>query len=189
MLLVDGLHHLLDGVILAVAFSASPVLGLATWIALLAHELPKEWGDLAMLVASGRPMRQALRLNVAASVPLVLGAGLGLVWGDGAHAALGWLGAVVAGGFLYLVLFLLLPTVRRLRAQAVAPLRAPWRAMAAGVAAMALLAVAEKRLGIDHGHLHAPLAPETAPRSFVPWAPDRGMFLSRKSPAPLRTPS
>jgi zinc and cadmium transporter len=172
VLLVDGLHHLLDGVMLAVAFSASPVLGVATWIALLAHELPKEWGELAMLVAAGRSVRRAVRLNLIAAAPLLLGAGLGLAWGDDAHAALGWLGAVVAGGFLYLALFLLIPTVRRLRRQAATPLPAPWRAMAVGVAAMALLAMAEQRFGLDHGHLHGPLEPEVKPRSFAPWRPN-----------------
>lgn len=174
VLLVDGLHHLLDGVMLAVAFSASPVLGVATWVALLAHELPKEWGELAMLVAAGRSVRRAVRLNLIAAAPLLLGAGLGLAWGEGAHAALGWLGAVVAGGFLYLVLFLLLPTLRRLRQQAATPLPAPWRAMAAGVVAMAALAMAEQRFGLDHGHVHGPLEPEVKPRSFAPWMrPDR----------------
>lgn len=168
-LLVDGLHHLLDGVMLAVAFSASPTLGVATWIALLAHELPKEWGELAMLVAAGRSVRRAVRLNLAAAAPLLLGAGLGLAWGEGAHAALGWLGAVVAGGFLYLALFLLLPTMRRLRRFAVAPLPVPWRAMAAGAMAMAVLALGEQRFGLDHGHLHGPLEPDVTPRSFAPW--------------------
>ncbi|GIX38769.1 MAG: hypothetical protein KatS3mg127_2008 [Silanimonas sp.] len=129
VLLVDGLHHLLDGVILAVAFSASPALGMATWIALLSHELPKERGELAILVA---------------------------------------------GGFLYLALFLLIPMVRRLRRQAAKPLPAPWRAMAAGVTVMALLAMAEQRFGLDHGHLHGVLEPEVAPRSFAPWLPEGG---------------
>jgi zinc and cadmium transporter len=175
VLLVDGLHHLVDGVMLAVAFSASPALGVATWIALLAHELPKEWGDLAMLVAAGRSVRQAVRLNVGAAAPLLLGAGVGLAWGDGAHSALGWLGAVVAGGFLYLVLFLLWPTLRRLRAQAAAPLRLPWRAMAAGLFAMGALAFGEQRLGLGHGHLHGlHAAPPEPPTSFAPWLTPRG---------------
>lgn len=169
-LLVDGLHHLLDGVMLAVAFSVSPALGVATWIALLAHELPKEWGDLGMLVAAGCSVSRAVRLNLVAAAPLLLGAGLGLAWGEGAHAALGSLGAVVAGGFLYLALFLLLPTIRRLRRFAVAPL--PWRSMAAGVITMAVLSMAEQRFGLDHGHLHMPLQPEPRPRSFAPWMPD-----------------
>lgn len=174
-LLVDGLHHLVDGVMLAVAFSASPALGVATWMALLAHELPKEWGELAMLVAAGRSVRQAVRLNVGAAAPLLLGAGAGLAWGDGAHAALGWLGAVVAGGFLYLVLFLLWPAVQQLRAHAGAPQRLPWRAMAAGLFAMGALAFGEQQLGLGHGHLHGVgTAPPEPPTSFAPWLAPRG---------------
>jgi zinc and cadmium transporter len=171
VLVVDGLHHLLDGVILAVAFSASPMLGVATWVALLAHELPKEWGELAMLFAASRSVGRAVRLNVMASVPLLLGAVLGLAVGDSAHEALGWLGAVVAGGFLYLVMFLLWPTVRRLRSSAKVPMRAPWRSIAAGAVAMAALAMGEQRLGFDHGHPHANGEPELKPRSYAPWLP------------------
>jgi zinc and cadmium transporter len=172
VLMVDALHHLLDGVILAIAFSASPVLGFATWIALLAHELPKEWGELAMLVAAGRHLGQAIKLNLAAAAPLLVGAGLGLVWGQGANESLEWLGAVVAGGFLYLSLFLLLPALQRLRRAAVVPLRAPWRTMACGLFAMGLLAFAEQRLGLGHGHVHGfDEAPPEPPRSFAPWGP------------------
>ncbi|MGL6290574.1 MAG: ZIP family metal transporter [Silanimonas sp.] len=175
VLLVDGLHHLVDGVMLAVAFSASPALGVATWIALLAHELPKEWGELAMLVTAGRSVRQAVRLNVSAAAPLLLGAGAGLAWGDGAHAALGWLGAVVAGGFLYLVLFLLWPAVRRLRWQTPVPLRRPWWAMAAGLFAMGALAFGEQRLGLGHGHVHGlDGVPRESPKSFAPWLQPEG---------------
>lgn len=175
VLVVDALHHLLDGVMLAVAFAASPALGLATWIALLAHELPKEWGELAMLVAAGRSVRRAVQLNLAAAVPLLLGAALGLAWGQGAHRAFDWLGAVVGGGFLYLALFLLLPTVRRLRRAAVQPLRAPWRAMAAGLVAMGALAFGEQRLGLGHGHLHGVSeSPPEPPRSFAPWLQSDG---------------
>lgn len=173
VLVVDALHHLLDGVILAVAFAASPVLGIATWVALLAHELPKEWGELAMLVAAGRRLGHAVRLNLMAAAPLLLGAALGLAWGEAAHASLDWLGAVVGGGFLYLALFLLWPALRDLRAAAAVPSRRPWWAMAAGVLAMGTLATAEQRLGLGHGHVHLPGvdAPDAPPRAFVPWAP------------------
>jgi zinc and cadmium transporter len=182
VLVVDGLHHLLDGVMLAVAFSASPALGVATWVALLAHELPKEWGELAMLVAAGRSVRRAVRLNLLAATPLLLGAALGLAWGDGAPQALGWLGGAVAGGFLYLALVLLWPAMRQLRASAAVPLRPPWRAMTAGLAAMALLAAAEQRFGLDHGHLHGPVESEAKPRSFAPWLPDSVAPLPGTSP-------
>lgn len=173
VLVVDALHHLLDGAVLALAFMASPALGVATWMALLAHELPKEWGELAMLVAAGRRLGQAVRLNLAAAAPLLLGALLGLIAGPGAHEALGWLGAGVAGGFLYLALFLLLPAAWRLRAGEPTR-RLPWASMAAGVVAMGLLAAAERRLGLDHGHVHAvpALHPPAAERpNFAPWVP------------------
>ena len=81
----------------AVAFGTSPALGMANWIALLAHELPKEWGEFEML--------------------------------------------------------------------------------AAGVIAMAVLLMAEQRLGRDPGHLHAPLQPDVKPRSYAPWLPRTSLVV------------
>lgn len=180
----DGLHNAMDGVLLALAFSASPVLGLATWIGLLAHELPQEWGDLAVLVASGERVSRAVALNLISALAIVPGALLGLWLGEVAASALGWLVPVVAGGFVYLAMFVLTPALRR------ACRRRPRGGVrlaavgAAGIAAMGGLAVLEARLGLEHGHVHweAPSAP--ARPNFAPWVPASRAYTAPSPTSP-----
>lgn len=166
----DGLHNAMDGVLLALAFSASPVLGLATWIGLLAHELPQEWGDLAVLVASGERVSRAVALNLVSAAAILPGALLGLWLGDVASSALSWLVPVVAGGFVYLAGFVLGPALRR------ACLLRPRRRLhlaavgVAGLAAMGGLAVLEARLGLEHGHVHWDSPTATGRPNFAPWS-------------------
>jgi zinc transporter ZupT len=42
-----------DGIVIAAAFLTSPEVGLAATLAVIAHEVPQEMGDYAVLVDSG----------------------------------------------------------------------------------------------------------------------------------------
>lgn len=69
----DGVHNCFDGVLIAAAFLSDTKLGLVTTLAITAHEIPQELGDLAVLLhARMRPMR-ALWFNAASSVTSILG--------------------------------------------------------------------------------------------------------------------
>lgn len=165
----DTLHNLGDGALIALAFATSPVLGIATVVAILAHELPQELGDYAILVDAGYSPREAARANLGSAASVFVGALAGLVAGPAAEPALQWLSPVAAGGFLYLALFALLPGLRRHPAQGARWWRLRALPVALGVGAMAGLAVAETRVGLDHGHVHGINAPAEAPRNFAPW--------------------
>ncbi len=78
----DALHNLTDGALIALAFAASPQLGLVTTLAVLAHELPQELGDYAILLESGLTPRKALLANLASASTIFLGAGAGLLLGQ-----------------------------------------------------------------------------------------------------------
>ena len=69
----DGLHNLLDGVLIAAAFMTDIHLGLVTAAAVIVHEIPQEVGDLAILLHGGMSRGQALWLNLAASLTSVIG--------------------------------------------------------------------------------------------------------------------
>lgn len=165
----DALHNLGDGLLIALAFATSPVLGLATVVAILAHELPQELGDYAILIDAGCSPTEAARANLGSAATVFVGAFAGLVAGPAAEPALQWLAPVVAGGFLYLALFALLPGLRRHPARGARWWRLRALPAALGVSAMAGLAVAETRLGLEHGHVHGIDAPAEAPRNFAPW--------------------
>jgi len=165
----DALHNLGDGLLIALAFATSPVLGIATVVAILAHELPQELGDYAILVDAGYSPLQAARANLGSAASVFLGALAGLIAGPAAEPALQWLAPVAGGGFLYLALFALLPGLRRHPARGGRWWRLRALPVALGVGAMAGLAVAETRAGLDHGHVHGIDAPAETPPSFAPW--------------------
>ncbi|HCC84647.1 MAG TPA: ZIP family metal transporter, partial [Candidatus Pacebacteria bacterium] len=69
----DGLHNFLDGVIIAASFITSFPMGVATTLAVLAHEIPQEIGDFGVLIHSGFSRKKALWLNFLTALTAVLG--------------------------------------------------------------------------------------------------------------------
>lgn len=49
----DGLHNLIDGMVIAGSFLVDARLGIRTTIAVLSHEIPQEIGDFGVLIHSG----------------------------------------------------------------------------------------------------------------------------------------
>src|SRR4030042_1983349 len=68
ILIGDSLHNFVDGVAIAVAFNSSIPLGIATSVAVIAHEVPQEAGDFAILLESGYSKSRALWLNALSSL-------------------------------------------------------------------------------------------------------------------------
>lgn len=77
VLIGDGFHNFVDGVLIAAAFLTDPALGWATAIAVIAHEIPQEAGDFVLLLSSGLTFRRALALNALSGLASVLGALVG----------------------------------------------------------------------------------------------------------------
>src|SRR3989344_2313200 len=50
MLVTDGFHNLIDGIIIGVSFLVSIPIGIATTMAVVLHEIPQEIGDFAVLI-------------------------------------------------------------------------------------------------------------------------------------------
>ena len=60
----DAFHNFIDGAIICTAVMTSVPLGVNTAIAVAAHEIPQEVGDVAILLAAGYSRGRALLLNV-----------------------------------------------------------------------------------------------------------------------------
>jgi len=105
----DALHNLLDGVIIAAAYLIDTAAGVATTIAVAAHEIPQELGDFAVLVRSGMPVRTALMLNFGSALFAFLGAGIVLVAGLGAETLEAVAVPLIGGAFLYIAAADLIP--------------------------------------------------------------------------------
>jgi len=166
----DAIHNVGDGALIALAFATSPLLGVATVVAVLAHEVPQELGDFAILIDAGLSPLKAAAANLASALTIFLGAFAGLLLGSAAETFLQGLAPVAAGGFLYLALFVVLPALRRHSLRQGQVVRERVLPMAMGVGMMAMLAFAEARLGLDHGHVHGLETPSET-RSFAPWRP------------------
>jgi zinc and cadmium transporter len=113
ILVGDGLHNFLDGVLIGAAFLTDPGLGIVTALAVAAHELPQEVGDLAVLLHGGFSARRAFIANLAVGTTTLLG---GLVAYFALAPLAAWLPyvlAVAAGSFVYVAVADLIPGLHR----------------------------------------------------------------------------
>ena len=109
----DALHTFTDGVVIAAATLVSVPFGATTALAIIAHEIPQEAGDFAILLAAGHTPRRALLLNLTSALGGVAGACLMLLVGSGLPDVLPYVLAFAAGNFLYVAMADLIPALHR----------------------------------------------------------------------------
>ena len=74
VLIGDAFHNFIDGAIICTAVLTSVPLGINTAVAVAAHEIPQEVGDVAILLGAGYSRGGALLLNVVSGVSGIAGA-------------------------------------------------------------------------------------------------------------------
>ncbi|MBT8066210.1 MAG: ZIP family metal transporter [Gammaproteobacteria bacterium] len=120
ILIGDGLHNFLGGLAIAGTFLIDIRLGITSWLAAAAHEVPQELGDFGVLVHGGWSKRRALLFNVLSGLTFLLG---GLVsYALSFQMNISWVIPFAAGNFLYIGASDLVPEVNKhhdLRANAV----------------------------------------------------------------------
>jgi zinc and cadmium transporter len=109
ILIGDSLHNFVDGVAIATAFVGSIPLGMATSLAVIAHEVPQEVGDFAILLESGYSRLRALGFNLLSSLAALLGAVLTFFLLPLLEALVPYLLSISAAGFIYIALADLVP--------------------------------------------------------------------------------
>jgi len=112
ILIGDGLHNFIDGLAIASAFLIDVRLGITSWLAAAAHEIPQEIGDMAVLIHGGWSRRRALLFNVLSAATFLLG-GL-LTYALSATLDLSYLLPFAAGNFLYIGATDLVPEINKL---------------------------------------------------------------------------
>jgi zinc and cadmium transporter len=113
VLIGDGLHNFLDGILIAGAFMTDIHLGVVTSLAVAAHEIPQEVGDFAVLLHSGFSRGRAFFYNILASLTTVVGGVLAYVALQQIDAALPYVLAVAASSFIYIAVADLIPTLHQ----------------------------------------------------------------------------
>jgi Predicted divalent heavy-metal cations transporter len=129
VLVGDAIHNALDGVLIAAAFLTDIGLGIVTTLAALAHEIPQEVGDFAILLNSGMSRARALWLNLLVSLTSVVGGVLAYFALRQVFELLPFALAIAAACFLYVAVADLIPGLHR---------RVDLRASAAQVVLIAL---------------------------------------------------
>ena len=113
ILIGDSFHNFLDGMLIAAAFQADFRLGLVTGVAVIAHEIPQELGDFAILLYSGYSRVRAFAFNLLTSLAMVVGATLGWFALDMVSGLIPYLLAFTAASFIYVAVSDLMPTLNR----------------------------------------------------------------------------
>lgn len=109
----DAFHTFVDGAIIAAAVVTSIPLGITTALAVAAHEIPQEVGDVAILLRAGYTRSRALTLNILSGIGGVLGAVAMLMASQSVPLALPYVLAFAAGNFLYIAMADLIPDLHR----------------------------------------------------------------------------
>ena len=111
----SGLHHFVDGVLIAAAFLANQHLGIATALAVILHEIPHEMGDFMVLLSTGMTRRRALLLNALSGAAMIAGGVLGYLALAQTRSALPPVLALAAASFMYIAIADLVPLMHRQR--------------------------------------------------------------------------
>jgi zinc and cadmium transporter len=109
ILIGDAFHNATDGLVIAASFLSSVPIGIAAGVSIIAHEIPQEVGDFAILLHGGYSKRKALLLNVLSSLSTVPAAILAYYALEIMRAAIPYVMAFSAASFLYIALTDLYP--------------------------------------------------------------------------------
>ncbi len=112
ILIGDGVHNFIDGLIIAASFLVSVPFGVMTTILIIGHEIPQELGDFGALVHGGFDRRKALLFNFGSQLTAVAGGIIGfLIGGEAWFTPL--LLPFAAGGFFYIAASDLIPELHK----------------------------------------------------------------------------
>ncbi|MCX7896369.1 MAG: ZIP family metal transporter [Rhodocyclaceae bacterium] len=109
----DGFHNFVDGLMIAAAFLADPHLGWLATAAVVAHEVPQEAGDFAILLAAGLSRARAFVWNGLSSLASLGGGVIGYIAFEEAQRAIPYLVTLAAASFVYIAIADLMPRLKR----------------------------------------------------------------------------
>lgn len=107
----DTLHNALDGVAIAASFLISVPTGIVTTIAVAAHEIPQEIGDMGLLLARGMTRRKVIIVNIVSALATTVFALVTFRLGSDSIMPLGILLGISAGFLLYIAASDIMPSL------------------------------------------------------------------------------
>lgn len=111
ILIGDGIHNFIDGIAITTTFLTSTPLGITTSLAVAAHEIPQEIGDMGILLANGLSRGKALWYNFLSALTALVGALLAYFFASYIEAYLYIFLGITAGHFIYIAASDLIPDI------------------------------------------------------------------------------
>jgi zinc and cadmium transporter len=108
ILIGDGLHNLVDGMVIAASFAVDNTVGWLATLAIALHEIPQEIGDYSLLLHSGFTKAKALFWNFISGLIAVMGAIITYFYAQVAEHEI-ILIALASGSFLYIAMSDIMP--------------------------------------------------------------------------------
>ena len=109
----DTFHNFVDGIIIAAAFLVDVNLGIVTSLAIIAHEVPQEVGDFAILLHSGYTKLRAFQMNLISSFATLVGGTLGYVALRDMQSLVPYLLALASSSMIYVAVADLIPGLHK----------------------------------------------------------------------------
>lgn len=109
----DGAHNFIDGMIIAASYAVSIPIGIATTMAVIFHEIPHEIGDFASMLYGGFSKTKALWYNFLAGIVAIFGALLVLAIDANVANISYYLVPFAAGGFIYVASADIIPELHK----------------------------------------------------------------------------
>ena len=113
ILIGDGFHNFIDGIIITTAFLSSPAFGVFVTLSVFAHEVPQELADFGILLKNGYSKKKALLYNMLSGSTALFGGLLAYFALESAQRLIPWVLAFSASSFIYIALADLVPTMHK----------------------------------------------------------------------------
>ena len=139
----NSVHNFCDGVVIAASFLTDFALGTATALAIVAHAIPQQVGDFAVLMHSGYSKRRAFAYNLTTGAATLAGGLTGYSALASMQHILPTVLALAAASLLYVAVADLIPSLHRHPAPA--QTAAQLALIGVGVAIIAIVHVALER--------------------------------------------
>src|SRR5579862_6240364 len=109
----NSVHNFCDGIVIAAAFISDFALGTTTALAIVAHAIPQQVGDFAVLMHSGYSRRRAFSYNMTTGAATLVGGLVGYAALPEMQQVLPTVLAIAAASLLYVAVADLIPSLHR----------------------------------------------------------------------------
>jgi zinc and cadmium transporter len=113
ILIGDGIHNFIDGMLIVTAYMVSVPAGIATTVAVILHEIPQELSDISLLLHSGFTRKRAILWNTVSACTAIAGAAVAFLFESRVEGIEFALLPIAAGNFLYIATTDLIPELHK----------------------------------------------------------------------------